>query len=69
MTLLENQISGIKEEHREKINQQDAILCKKMDEKSKLWKVYQNYCNPKVKIDHANNHTLYWKPQPAKQDR
>ena len=51
------------------MNKQEAILSKKTDEKSKLWKVYQNYCNPKVKIDHANNHTLYWKPQPAKQDR
>ena len=31
--------------------------------------MYQSYVNPKVKIDHTNNHNLYWRPVPIKIDK
>ncbi len=46
-----------------------AKLAQKLEYKNKLWSVYQTYTNPKLKIDHINNHNLYWKPPPCRAER
>ena len=51
------------------MNQHQGMLSQKQFQKERLWKVYQSYINPKVKIDHINNHNLYWKPAPIKLDK
>jgi hypothetical protein len=40
------------------------MLMQRSEQREKLWKLYQSYINPKVKIDHTNSHNLYWKPGP-----
>lgn len=48
------------------MEEQEKLLSKCEDKKAKLWKSYQNYLNPRVKLEHTNNHNIYWRPAASK---